>query len=179
MRYLLKTELNSNRNEVFCKERRGKSFVYFAEAENGKVGVVDKAWVIKNAADILNLGVCKNGAIYPVLSKSFNITKKKSLISFYEFNNTRNLKVIGVATMPHFPNEENMVLIDFYIGGDDYAPAFAFGAYEDIPFTQSAVDKFVYRECTENFDYLFQHHGFRLEEEFALEQYRAYKATQK
>ena len=177
MRYLLKTELNSNRNEVFCKERRGKSFVYIAETENGEVGVVDKAWVIKNAADILNLGVCKNGAIYPVISRSFKIMKKKSLVSIYKFNNTRNIEVMGIAEPDKF--EKNKVEICFFIAGDNYAPAFAYGVCEEIPFTQSAVDKIVYEQCTENSDYLLQHHEFRLEEEFALEQNRAYKATQK
>ena len=57
MKYMLKTEINENGNKVFSKERRGKAFVYLAKDEAGAVGVVDKDWILKNKANIVNLAV--------------------------------------------------------------------------------------------------------------------------
>ena len=57
MKYMLKTEINENGNKVFSKERRGKGFVYLAKDENGKTGVVDKTWILKNKENIVNLAV--------------------------------------------------------------------------------------------------------------------------
>lgn len=65
MKYILKTEVNENGNEVFSKERRGKGFVYLAKDETGNIGVVDKNWILRNKDSIVNVGVDKNGSIYP------------------------------------------------------------------------------------------------------------------
>lgn len=65
MKYILKTEVNENGNEVFSKERRGKGFVYIARDEKGNYGIVTKDWILRNKNSIINLGVNKDDSIYP------------------------------------------------------------------------------------------------------------------
>lgn len=64
MKYLLKTEVNGSGNKVFSKQRNGKVFVYLAKDENGNIGQVDKNWILRNQANIVNLGVSGDN-IYP------------------------------------------------------------------------------------------------------------------
>ena len=65
MRYVLKTEVNDKGNKVFSKVRRGKGFIYLAKAEDGKIGEVNKDWILLNQKNIVNLGVSGDN-IYPV-----------------------------------------------------------------------------------------------------------------
>ena len=64
MKYILKTEVNGSGNKVFSKQRNGKVFVYLAKDENGNIGQVDKNWILRNQANIVNLGVSGDN-IYP------------------------------------------------------------------------------------------------------------------
>ena len=77
MKYILKTEVNENGNEVFSKERRGKGFAYLAKDEAGNIGIVDKNWILRNKDSIVNLGVDKNGSIYPIEVKADKKPAKK------------------------------------------------------------------------------------------------------
>lgn len=73
MKYVLKTEINANGNKVFSKERRGQQFIYLAKDENGNVGKVDKVWILRNKANIINLAVSGDTLI---VSDSMNKKKK-------------------------------------------------------------------------------------------------------
>lgn len=73
MKYELKTEINANGNKVFSKERKGHQFIYLARNQDGKVGKVDKAWILKNKANIINLAVSGESLIV-----SENVEKKKA-----------------------------------------------------------------------------------------------------
>ena len=81
MKYVLKTEVNEKGREVFAKERRGKSYVYIAYDQNNKVGIVDKDWLLKNKDAIVNLGVDKNGSIYPVHLESITKSRWPKLVA--------------------------------------------------------------------------------------------------
>ena len=86
MRYILKTELNSAGNKVFSKKRQGKSFVYLAKDETGKTQTVDKNWIVKNAASIVNVGVSGEN-IYPKeLKKSKPASVRVERIKSYALN---------------------------------------------------------------------------------------------
>ena len=75
MKYILKTEINSKGINVFCKERNGKSFTYFAKDDLNNICKVDKKWILSNQIDILNLGVGWNESLYPAT----NLRKRKKL----------------------------------------------------------------------------------------------------
>lgn len=55
MKYILKTELNENGNEVFSKVRDTDGFYYIVKNENGVVNYKGRDWVIKNSKNIVNL----------------------------------------------------------------------------------------------------------------------------
>lgn len=55
MKYILKTELNENGNEIFSKVRDVMGFYYIVKNENGAINYKDREWVIKNSKNILNL----------------------------------------------------------------------------------------------------------------------------
>lgn len=73
MKYILKTEVNGNGNKVFSKQRNGKIFLYAAQDENGNFAPVDKEWILRNKANIVNLGISGTN-IYPTEVKKTNHT---------------------------------------------------------------------------------------------------------
>ena len=86
MRFILKTEINGAGNKVFSKKRQGKSFVYLAKDELGNVQTVDKAWVVKNASSIVNMGISGEN-IYPKeIKKSNPASVKVERVKSYELN---------------------------------------------------------------------------------------------
>lgn len=66
MKYMLKTVKNENGAIVFDKKKEGKGYVYLVKSEEGQTGVVGKDWILRNRADILNLGVSVDEKLYPV-----------------------------------------------------------------------------------------------------------------
>lgn len=68
MKYVLKTEINSNGNEVLSTERRDGSFVYLAKDEKRRHKEVNKDWILRNKDSILNLHVTSANSIYYPLS---------------------------------------------------------------------------------------------------------------
>lgn len=79
MKYILETEMNENGNLVFRKEKDGDSFWYFAKDEDGYVTPVKKDVLLKNRKSVINLGVAKDGRIYPITPKN-GLVKKKAVV---------------------------------------------------------------------------------------------------
>ena len=57
MKYLLRTDLNDNGNEVFVKYKEGKIYKYFLKDMYGNTMTVDKEEIIRNKDNILNVSV--------------------------------------------------------------------------------------------------------------------------
>jgi len=60
MKYLLRTDLNDNGNEVFVKYKEGNIYKYFLKDMYGNTTVVDKEEIIRNKDNILNVSVSGN-----------------------------------------------------------------------------------------------------------------------
>lgn len=83
MKYILETEMNENGNLVFRKEKDGDSLWYFAKDEDGYVTPVEKDVLLKNRESVINLGVAKNGRIYPITPKDgLSKEKEKTVVKF-------------------------------------------------------------------------------------------------
>lgn len=150
MKYMLKTEINENGNKVFSKERRGKAFVYLAKDEAGSVGVVDKDWILKNKANIVNLAV-SGDTLYVVdnLNKqkktAFDLAKEAAEIvkGYYSV-----VSGFGYDMLPNFSSDGTFDEIE---GRTSYGHEVTHSVVETSGFDIAAVDK-VYRTLDMEWD---------------------------
>lgn len=66
MKFMLLETFLSNGKKAFYNERQGSSYLYIAEDENQIRQYVDKKWIVEHKDYILNVGVSRDGRIYPV-----------------------------------------------------------------------------------------------------------------